>query len=137
MSRRRNNPRGEAMPPAALTALQKASEGLLYPSDTDEPFVAFSWGKAAGDLTADKVRSLAGVGPKAAVQERTLADFFKNLTADDVDDADKYKNLQKVIGEQLSGVKVFRFGDVDIDIYLVGTTKGGEWAGLKTKAVET
>ena len=47
------------------------------------------------------------------------------------------RTLQKVVGEQLSGVKVFRFGDVDVDVYLVGTTKGGEWAGLKTKAVET
>ena len=126
------------MPPAALTALQTASDGLLYPSDTDEPFVAFSWGKAAGDLTADKVRQLAGVGPKAAVQERTPTDFFKNLTSDDeVEDADKYKNLLKVIGEQLSGVKVFRFGDVEVDIYLIGATKGGDWVGLKTKAVET
>ena len=125
------------MPQAALTALQKASEGLLYPSDTDEPFVAFSWGQAAGDLTADKVRQLAGVGPKAAVQERTLAEFFTNLTSDEAEDADKYKNLQKVVGEQLSGVKVYRFGDVEKDIYLVGKTSAGEWAGLKTKAVET
>src|ERR1700676_4472571 len=133
MRRRRNDFRGGPMPPAALTVLQKASESLLYPSETDEPFVAFSWGKAAGDLTAEKVRQLAGAGPKAAVQERTLADFFKNLTDDDVEDAAKYKELQKVIGEQLSGVKVFRFGDVDVDVYLVGTTKDGEWVGLKTK----
>ncbi len=125
------------MPSTALTALQKSSQGLLYPSDTDEPFEAFAWGKAAGDLDAETVRRLAGAGAEAPVQERTLADFFKNLTDDAAPDADKYKNLQKVVGEQLSGAKVFRFGDVDVDIYVVGKTRDGNWAGLKTKAVET
>ncbi len=50
------------MPSSVLTALQKASQGLLYPSDTDEPFEAFAWGKAAGDLDAETVRQLARGG---------------------------------------------------------------------------
>jgi hypothetical protein len=125
------------MPNTALIALQKASAGLLYPSDTDAPFEAFSWGKATSALTPAIARKLAGVGPKKAIQQMALADFFENLTSDDNDDADKYKALLKVVNEQLSGVKVFRFGDVELDVYLVGKTKEGEWAGLKTKSVET
>ena len=125
------------MPSAVLTALQKASDGLLYPSDADEPFTAFAWTKAAGDVTADKTRPLAGVDAKAPVEERTAAEFFQNLTADGADDADKFKALQKVVGAQLSGVKVFRFGGVEKEIYVVGQAAGGGWAGLKTKAVET
>ena len=93
------------MQQTALTALQKASQGLLYPSDTDEPFASFTWGKAAGDLDAETVRRLAGADPKAPVQERTLAEFFKNLTDDATPDADKYKGLQKVVGEQLSDAR--------------------------------
>jgi len=137
MSRRRADSRGKAMQPDVLGALRKASQGLLYPSDTDEPFEAFAWGKAAGDLDAETARRLAGADPVAPVQERTLAEFFANLTDDAAPDADKYKDLQQVVGEQLSGAKVFRFGDVDIDIYVVGKTRDGNWAGLKTKAVET
>ncbi|HBI42927.1 MAG TPA: nuclease A inhibitor family protein [Planctomycetales bacterium] len=125
------------MQKAALIALQKASASLLYPSETDEPFEAFSWGKANGDLSAAKARELAGARPDEAVKEVTLGDFFKNLTSDEVENADKYQALLKVVNEQLSGVKVFRFGDVELAIYLVGKTKEGEWAGLKTKAVET
>jgi Nuclease A inhibitor-like protein len=125
------------MPSTALTALQKASAGLLYPSDADEPFEAFSWGKANGSLTPAIARKLAGIGPKEAIQQMALDDFFKNLISDDNDDADKYKALLKVVNEQLSGVKVFRSGDVELTIYLVGKTKEGEWAGLKTKSVET
>ncbi len=125
------------MPNAALTALQKASAGLLYPSDSDEPFEAFAWGKANGNLVPAVVQKFAGVGSREAMKQVTLGDFFKNLISDECDDADKYKALLKVISEQLSGVKVFRCGDVEVDIYLVGKTKEGEWAGLKTKAVET
>jgi hypothetical protein len=125
------------MPSTALTALQKASAGLLYPSDSDEPFEAFSWGKANGNLAPAVVQKFAGAGTKGPAQQVTLGDFFKNLTSDDNDDAEKYKALLKVVNEQLAGVKVFRFGDVEAEIYLVGKTKDGEWAGLKTKAVET
>jgi hypothetical protein len=125
------------MPSAALTALQKASAGLLYPSDADEPFEAFSWGKAGGDLVPAVVQKFAGLGSGEAIKQVALGDFFKNLTSDDCDDAEKYKALLKVVNEQLSGVRVFRFGDVEVEIYLVGKTKDGEWAGLKTKSVET
>jgi hypothetical protein len=125
------------MPNTAIIALQKASAGLLYPSDTDAPFEAFSWGKATGDLTPKTAQKLAGVGPKNAANQVTLTEFFENLTSDESDDADKYKALLKVVNEQLSGVKVYRFGDVELDIYLVGKTKEGDWAGLKTKSVET
>jgi Nuclease A inhibitor-like protein len=125
------------MPSPAFTVLQKASAGLLYPSDSDEPFEAFSWGKANGALTPALAQKFAGVGPQEAMKQVALGDFFKNLTSDDCDDADKYKALLKVVNEQLTGVKVFRFGDVELEIYLVGKTKEGEWAGLKTKSVET
>ena len=52
------------MPSTAFTALQKASAGLLYPSDADEPFEAFSWGKANGDLTPAVVQKFAGAGQR-------------------------------------------------------------------------
>jgi hypothetical protein len=125
------------MQPTVLTALKKASKGLLYPSDSDEPFEPVAWGKADGDLTPDKVLKLAGAPAGTKVEEVKADDFFKNLTSDEIDDADKYKNLQKVVNDQLSGVRVFRVGKIKIDVYLVGQTKDGEWGGLKTRSVET
>jgi hypothetical protein len=38
----------------------------------------------------------------------------------------------------LSGVRVYKIGDEpETDVYIVGTTKDGQWAGLKTTVVET
>jgi hypothetical protein len=43
-----------------------------------------------------------------------------------------------VIGEQLSGVKVYKIGDeAEKAAYIVGKTSDGRWAGLKTTVVET
>ena len=40
--------------------------------------------------------------------------------------------------EQLSGVKVYKFGDeAEKEVYVVGKAKDGQWAGLKTTVVET
>jgi Nuclease A inhibitor-like protein len=119
-----------------LDALRIASEGLLYPSETDAPFEPFSWGKAKGALTPATVARLAGASAKTLVEEQPLDEFFKNLITGG-ENADRYRTLQRVIGEQLVGARAFRIGQVEIDVYLVGQTKDGEWAGLKTKAVET
>jgi hypothetical protein len=54
------------------------------------------------------------------------------------EDRPKFDKLAAVIGEQLSGVKVFKVGDeAEKAAYIVGKTGEGRWAGLKTTVVET
>ncbi len=120
-----------------LAALKDASKGLLYPSETDAPFEAFSWGKAAGDLTPQKVAPLVKAAAGAPVEEQSLADFFQYLTADGAEHAEAFRKLRQVVGQRLSGVRVFRVGEVNIDVYVVGRTPDGDWTGLKTHSVET
>ena len=128
----------------ALSALKKASKGLLYQSESDEPFKAFGWGKAEGRLTKKKILELSKHDPDSPVDEVSLDDFFQDLTQEqdwhgeeEKADVEKYQTLLKAIREQLSGVKVFKVGDTEKDIYIVGKTKEGDWVGLKTTAVET
>jgi hypothetical protein len=118
-----------------LAVLRQASQGILYQSETDAPFEPFTWGKAAGQLTPQRAAQLAGAPAGAPVEEEPLSDFFKYLT--EGEDGEKYRKLQSVVAAQLGGARVFRLGNVNIDIYIVGRTKDGEWAGLKTQAVET
>ncbi len=120
-----------------LAPLRKASEGLIFRSESEAPFTPFSWGKADGDLTPDKVARLAHAKSGVPVEEETLADFFKNLVQDGGDDAAKYRALQQALGKLLAGARVFRVGNVEIDVYIVGRTADGNWAGLKTQSVET
>ena len=52
-------------------------------------------------------------------------------------DAAKFAKLRKALESSLTDLRVYRVGKVTVDVYLVGTTKGGELAGVHTKSIET
>jgi hypothetical protein len=82
-----------------------------------------------------RCRELSGAAAGTAVEESSLGDFFRAVPPEDKAGFDK---LAAVIGEQLSGVKVYKIGDeAEKDAYVVGKTSDGNWAGLKTTVVET
>jgi hypothetical protein len=69
------------------------------------------------------------------VGEETLDDFFRVVPKQDRPKLDK---LAKVLRGHLAGVKVYKVGDeAERQAYIVGKTKAGQWAGLKTTVVET
>jgi hypothetical protein len=118
----------------AVEALRQASKGLLMPSESDAPFEPFQWDDA-GELTPDQLRKLARAPKGATIEEDYLDDIL-----DQVPDEDRarFQKLGQVIGEQLSGVKVYRVGDEpEKAVYIVGKTRDGKRAGLKTTVVET
>lgn len=128
----------------AITALKEASEGLLYQSESDEPFATFEWKKAEGELTGPQVLKRLRKPAKTPVEEVPLKDFFEPLTSEqdwhgpaEKATVKKYKNLSKVVRKVLADAKVFRVGKTQVDVYVAGTTHEGDWAGLKTTAVET
>ena len=124
--------------------LKKATAGLLYPSESDEPFEAFLWENGGGSLTTQHFLDLSGHKPADGVEEVKLDDFFSELTADqdwygeaERETAEGYRRLLRTLENQLSDLRVFRVGKVNKDIYIVGRTSSGGWAGIRTKAVET
>ncbi len=129
---------------AAVAALKKASDGLTYQSESDAPFEVFTWKGAAGELTKDEVLKRVKKSAKSAVQELAPDDFFKDLTADqdwygaeEKATAKRYRDLQAAVRSNLSGARVFKVGKTRVDVCVVGKTDEGDWAGLKTTAVET
>jgi hypothetical protein len=128
----------------ASAALAKASQGLLYPSESDEPFTAFTWKGAEGELTKEKLLKRARKPASSPVQEVPLKDFFKDLTTEqdwhgeeEKAAVEKYRNLLEALRQNLSDVKVFKVGTAKVGVFIVGKTEEGDWAGLKTTAVET
>jgi histidine triad (HIT) family protein len=117
-----------------VEALQKASKGLQLPSESDAPFQAFLWDDG-GELTHERLLQLAHRPKGTAVEEDTLEGLFRTVPAED---RATFQGLQQAIQQQLLGVKVFRVGDEpEKDVYIVGGTRDGKLAGLKTSVVET
>ena len=119
----------------AVDALAKASKGLLFPSETDAPLGTVLRENAGDKLTKDKVRQQAGAAKGAAVEETTLDDLLSTVPGEDRPQFDK---LAAAIKAQLSGVKAYKVGaEPEKQVYVVGKTSDGQWAGLKTRVVET
>jgi hypothetical protein len=119
---------------AVLDALKQASQGLLFPSETDAPLEPFAW-EGFAKLTKDRLRQRAGAGPGTAVEQTTLDDLLRIVPQED---KPKFDALRQALEGQLAGVKVYKVGDeAERQVYVVGKAPDGRWAGLKTTVVET
>lgn len=120
-----------------LDRIAAAADGLYYPSERDAPLVPHRW-PGADEPTADTVCA------DATVEELTLEDFFEGLTepeqsdgAEDLSEAAAWQALKETIERELEDVRVYRCGEVDVDVYVVGRAPSGAWLGLSTHTVET
>lgn len=127
-----------------ITSLQKASAGLLYMSESDYPFKSFLWtSQATAPMTNVKILKILNKKPDTIVELRNLDDFFENLVTDDPsytpeekETVLKYRNLLKVIKVNMSDVKVYRVGEIEVEVYIVGKN-GSDFLGISTISVET
>lgn len=126
----------------AIEAISEASEGLLYMSESDYPFEIVAFGEAQ-DGVESKLKSLSN-HPEAEPEIETLDYFFRNQVKEyEGDNAERkqmiqgFRQLQKVLNEHLSDIKVYRIGSVQIDAFIIGRLKTGGYAGLRTKLIET
>jgi hypothetical protein len=123
--------------------LKSLTEGLSYQSESDYVVEPYERSAAEGAPSAEEFAK--GVeGEDAAVRELNFDSFFGKYT--DEQDwwgeeeravAAKFQALVKFLKENLSDVKVYRVGGVEADVYVVGKTSSGNFAGVKTKVVET
>jgi Nuclease A inhibitor-like protein len=122
--------------------LRQATVDLLWMSESDYPFEVVTWEREIEmtptalfpEVTSDEIH----------VETMTLTDFFAPAIAiedwyeaEELARVDRYKELLQAIESNLTEVQVFRVGEVEITIYIVGKTTDGNLVGLKTHAVET
>jgi hypothetical protein len=117
-----------------VDALRKASKGLQYVSETEAGFEPFLW-EDGDQLTKKRLLDLAGAEGGTGVEQTDLETFFRAVPPED---RAKFQKLAQALREQLSGVQVYKVGDEpEKQVYIVGKTPDGKWAGLKTTVVET
>jgi hypothetical protein len=129
--------------------LSDAVKDLYYISETDAPFEPFVWHAETGaegfsSVNAADVLHFAEKLPETPIQEQTLADFFRFPateqdwhTDEDKKTVRRFQKLQKLLETNLKDPKVFKLGEVELDVYIVGVDADGNLAGVKTQAVET
>lgn len=128
---------------ALFQSIEAACEGLIYISEIDTQVVAFA-GTIAESITGEIILQQAGREANESVEEASFGAFFDRLTA--VKDwfgdaetarAEKFAVLQKLLEENLRGLRVFRIGKIQVYILAVGLDREGRVMGVTAHAVET
>ena len=128
----------------SIQELQQATEGLLFMSESDYPFHIIEWDKQA-EITPEYLRSqTVAAKPDTPVTRQSIDDFFRSATSEpqwkkgrELEIARKYKALVRLLKESLGNPVVYRVGEINITVYIVGMSQAGTWIGLKTQVVET
>ena len=94
--------------------------------------------------TSKDVLKNANRDAETKVEEITLQKFFYRPTKieewfgdEEKAVAQQFSDLKKLMEENLKDIKVFRLGEIQIDVYVVGIDKEGNFAGVKTTVIET
>lgn len=123
--------------------LEQSLKDLWYMSETDAEIDVFT-GKKADAVTKETLAEQTNISSETKIEEKDFTDFFKNLTKiqdwygdEEKETAAKFSTVQRLLEENLKDLKVFKVGQIEIDIYAVGLDSQSILTGIKTKAVET
>jgi hypothetical protein len=126
-----------------LAELAGAAEGLLYMSESDYPLEPFRL-EGAGLPTPEILRESAGEAADAPVRVLSLEEFFRAPTSEpswkgeaELPTARRFQALVRALRENLSDLKAYKVGSINMRVYVLGRSAAGTWLGLSTRVVET
>jgi hypothetical protein len=142
----RRKPKAKTRPAAAtlLPDLQTACADLWWRSETDAPFEVICDPALQPPLEPQDLLQLSDYPEDTPIQTSNLEAFFGPATVDqDGCDAtekalvERYRHLQQLLTDTLEAPQVYRLGEVEVEIYILGYTGDGQVMGVKTLVVET
>lgn len=127
---------------AQMKLLLKASEGLLYTSESDYPFSYFSFSNTSKLPTPQQFLQLLKQTEQPIEQVR-FDDLFNRLTRiepgmdkQQIKAAKRYRVLEKIFKSTFTDLTVYRVGTIQIGVYITGVSDCGI-GGLQAISIET
>jgi hypothetical protein len=130
---------------ALLRELKALTKGLTFQSESDYPVLPFEQpAKGRKALIAQTIDAAMKGAAGAPISEVDFDTFFATATEkqdwqspDEQQQVKRFQALVKYLKDNLSEIKVYKLGDTEADVYVIGLTASGSFAGVKTKVVET
>ncbi|NJK56552.1 MAG: nuclease [Pleurocapsa sp. SU_5_0] len=126
-----------------IEQLELATTDLLWFSEAEYPFQVIYWHDAASFTQATLLEEFAFPSDTKTVT-KDLAAFFTNAIKQESwhneteqTQVARYQNLLNLLTENLENSNVYLLGDIEISVYILGTTQHQAIAGLTTKIVAT
>jgi hypothetical protein len=127
-----------------LGEIEKAARGLFVMSEADYPVEPFRLGGVQEAPDPATLRRVAGAPEQAQVETRPAENFFRPGAFIEESQgtfkpapASRVHELSRALLGNLSDVKVYRVGDINIPVYVLGRSASGRWLGVSTRVVET
>lgn len=122
--------------------LLKASDGLLYPSESDYPFQYFSNNQTYSLPSSQQFTRLIGQQGQQVTQvdfDEFFNQLIRNQRSSGADAATirRYQFLRQVFKNQFTSLTVYRVGQIEVQVYITGVNSSCGMAGLKTISIET
>jgi hypothetical protein len=136
-------PSPACVPPSVAT-LQTLVDGLMVPSETDEPFTVVNWPDTQ-DGSIEAVLKALDLDPEQTVEMETVQSFLDPLgqtetwfSDSDQETAGRFRTLRDYLQATLSDLRVYRIGHATKTVLVLGRSGcTGQWLGLRTRVVET
>ena len=135
-----------------IADLQQASAGLLWLSEADFPWEVIYW-QHLSELTPKILLQQINYDCTSKVETKELEQVFAVATAEqdwhneaEKQEVERYQSLVNLLHHYLDNIQVYRVGEKEIELYVLGQTKHQAIgcataqkaiAGLKTKIIET
>jgi len=126
-----------------IDELREATRGLLFMSESDYPLEVVRW-ESVAEPAPDFLRGLTGHADSEPVETQSAEEFFRAAASEaewkgeeELAAARKFQTLLRLLEENLSGVRAFRVGTINMPVYVVGRSPSGAWLGVSTRVVET
>lgn len=108
--------------------MEQAAAGLLVMSESDYPLELIRW-NGATEITPEHLCSVSGRPPGTPIGETDLAGFFHS--------SERFRAVVNALENNLSGVRIYKVGEINIPVYIVGRSPAGNWLGLSTRLIQT
>ena len=125
-----------------IQQLEIAIADLLWLSESESPFWIIHWYDCANSDRQVILQHQYPAQTKIEVQE--FSSFFASVTKEqpwhnskEQKEVKRYQALVKLLSKNLTDLRVYLVGSVEIDAYILGMTNNRAIAGLSTKIVAT
>ena len=125
-----------------LAGLGRAAAGLFYMSESDYPFETVCFG-ISENIGTELLRELAGRGADARVKVMNLEEFLRDAATVELPRGGgparpaSFQDIVRTLRQHLSDIRVYRVGEINIQVFILGKSGSGSWLGLSTRIVET
>lgn len=129
----------------ARKQVESELSGLLFRSESDYPLEFISWQRKPDTAVDDNfVREQLRAGQDANVEEADAEELLDNcckiepwFVEEELAVAQGFQRLRQLLNQHLKNLRLFRVGNIEVTVVLVGEDEQGNLIGFKTTSIET